>query len=107
MADYTFLSGNQCTGPMQMKNEKNLEKVLKIKSIQWNTSTNIPTLAHTIIKTTSNMAKISLTITKDSYQITKNIYLIFSVTTRISCPMDFTAYPFDSQTCYYDMESCK
>ncbi|XP_063596676.1 gamma-aminobutyric acid receptor subunit beta-like [Penaeus indicus] len=28
-----------------------------------------------------------------------------TVTTRVSCPMDFSAYPFDNQVCYFKMES--
>ncbi len=34
-------------------------------------------------------------------------YFVFRLTIVFSCKMDFHLYPFDSQKCSMDMESCK
>ncbi|XP_063848500.1 glutamate-gated chloride channel alpha-like [Scylla paramamosain] len=64
-------------------------------------------LPTTYIDHAKEVTKPTLLIRPESFRM-KNSGLIrysMAVTTRMSCPMDFSAYPFDHQVCYFRMES--
>ncbi|XP_042214918.1 glutamate-gated chloride channel alpha-like [Homarus americanus] len=64
-------------------------------------------LPTTYIDHVKEVTKPTLLLKAESFRMQNNglIRYSISVTTRISCPMDFSAYPFDSQVCYFKMES--
>ncbi|XP_064077978.1 gamma-aminobutyric acid receptor subunit pi-like [Macrobrachium nipponense] len=64
-------------------------------------------LPTTYIDHVKEITKPSLLIQPESFRMQNDglIRYSMSLTTRVSCPMDFTAYPFDTQVCYFKMES--
>ncbi|XP_045111698.1 glutamate-gated chloride channel alpha-like isoform X2 [Portunus trituberculatus] len=64
-------------------------------------------LPTTYIDHAKEVTKPTLLIRPESFRMKKSglIRYSMSVTTRMSCPMDFSAYPFDNQVCYFRMES--
>ncbi|XP_068207796.1 gamma-aminobutyric acid receptor subunit pi-like [Palaemon carinicauda] len=64
-------------------------------------------LPTTYIDHVKEVTKPSLLIQPESFRMLSDglIRYSMSLTTRVSCPMDFSAYPFDTQVCYFKMES--
>ncbi|XP_070000286.1 glutamate-gated chloride channel alpha-like [Penaeus vannamei] len=64
-------------------------------------------LPTTFIDHVKEVTKPSLLVAPESFRMQNDglIRYSISVTTRVSCPMDFSAYPFDNQVCYFKMES--
>ncbi|XP_042886404.1 glutamate-gated chloride channel alpha-like [Penaeus japonicus] len=64
-------------------------------------------LPTTYIDHVKEVTKPSLLVSPESFRMQNDglIRYSISVTTRVSCPMDFSAYPFDNQVCYFKMES--
>ncbi|XP_071526959.1 gamma-aminobutyric acid receptor subunit pi-like [Panulirus ornatus] len=94
-----YWQDSRLNAPLHLPDEEWLNIAPEILRYIW-----LPT---TYIDHVREVTKPTLLVQPESIRMKNNglIRYSMSVTTRTSCPMDFSAYPFDKQVCYFRMES--